>query len=318
MYLHQVRSLVLSVLCFLTAFSAVAQENLVPNPSFEDTLVCPYTNGQITSTEYWLNVFGSCDFFHECSLDWGVPENYGGSQDAHDGSAYVGFSIWAEPFHNAHEFIGVNLLAPLDSGQQYIVGFSLSLADTVRYGVSNVGAHLSIDPPQSDITELLSLLPQVAQPVGQHATNMDGWEVIEGTMIASGGEQYLTIGNFDDDSMIDTVVVNEQSGYNQAYYYLDNVYVVKDTTYHIGLAEYDLIDVSVYPNPASDVVTVQVGSQEVHQYEICDLSGRTVAVGNLNHVKTRLDVSELTDGLYSIRILHEGQTLAFRKLVVQR
>lgn len=302
----------------LYSIEVLAQENLVPNPSFEDTLVCPYTNGQITATEYWLNVFGSCDYFHECSVDWGVPENYGGSQDAQDGSAYVGLSIWAEPFHNAHEFIGVSLLAPLDSGAKYFIGFNLSLADTVMYGVSNVGALLTMESPEWDVNALLSLTPQMSLDSGQHVSNSEGWVSIEGTMIANGGEQFLTIGNFDDDSLVDTVLVNGQSVLNQAYYYLDSVYVVKDTTYHIGLAEYDLIDVSVYPNPASDVVSIELETRGDHLYEISDLSGRTLVNGVLDNGRATHDVSGLSGGLYSVRVLREGQTVAVRKLVIQR
>lgn len=309
-----------TVLTLLTLFSVevLAQENLVPNPSFEDTLMCPSMNGHIEACSNWYDIHGTNEYFHECSMEWGVPDNHVGNQPANDGQAYAGFSLWVLPFNNSREFIGVSLLNPLDSGQQYIVGFHVNLADPMGYGISNIGAYLSMEPPLADITGLLSLTPQISLPFGQHATSMESWTHIEGTMIANGGEQFLTIGNFDDDSLIDTISVKGQSGVDQAFYYLDNVYVVKDTTYHIGVAEYDLIDVSVYPNPATDLVTVQVESREAHLYEIGDLSGRIVARGNLNHGKTRLDVSGLTDGLYTIRVLTEERTLAFRKLVVQR
>jgi len=44
-----------------------AQLNLVPNPSFEDTVNCPYFISEILSCANWLNFGNTPDYFNACS-----------------------------------------------------------------------------------------------------------------------------------------------------------------------------------------------------------------------------------------------------------
>ena len=86
-------------------------------------------------------------------------------------------------------------------------------------------------------------------------------------------------------------------------------------TFHVhffdtGLEEYQLADnVRVYPNPATDVINVQCTMNnvqfEVTDMEMFDVYGKIVAVvgaNNYSPLQTRINVRDLSPGLYSLRL----------------
>ncbi len=66
-------------------------QNLVPNPSFEDTIYCPYV-GEMNAVKEWYSYSASPDFYHTCAeFDFGVPNNaFGYQQPVLNGTAYCG------------------------------------------------------------------------------------------------------------------------------------------------------------------------------------------------------------------------------------
>ncbi|MEX2379920.1 MAG: gliding motility-associated C-terminal domain-containing protein [Vicingaceae bacterium] len=54
-----------------------------------------------------------------------------------------------------------------------------------------------------------------------------GWVKIEGIYLAEGGEQYLTIGNFNDDTNTSYHIFNNNATIPSSYYYIDDVSLVK-------------------------------------------------------------------------------------------
>src|SRR5690349_11568305 len=83
----------LLVLLFFNSHSSFAQ-NLVQNPSFEDTISCPTSIDQLFKAINWYSFRDSPEYFHECDNPIngavGVPENSFGYQYPHSGSAYAG------------------------------------------------------------------------------------------------------------------------------------------------------------------------------------------------------------------------------------
>jgi len=58
-------------------------------------------------------------------------------------------------------------------------------------------------------------------------------------------------------------------------------------------------NVSIFPNPVSEVLTIQTESNNIEsQYWISDLSGNRVLSGSMNSDVTRIDVSDLPAGIY--------------------
>lgn len=61
--------------------------------------------------------------------------------------------------------------------------------------------------------------------------------------------------------------------------------------------------ISLYPNPASNLITIKVAAQLIGtNYIIYDTNGKAVLTGNINATLNNLDLSKLTNGLYLLRL----------------
>ena len=62
-------------------------QNLIPNPSFEDTVVCPLSANEVDKATYWSSFRDSPEYFNYCSnLQGGIvgiPNNFIGYQFPH-------------------------------------------------------------------------------------------------------------------------------------------------------------------------------------------------------------------------------------------
>jgi hypothetical protein len=70
-------------------------------------------------------------------------------------------------------------------------------------------------------------------------------------------------------------------------------------------------DYSIYPNPSSGLVNLEVinNGEEATVVTILDLSGRVIYNESFNgDVDTKLDLSNYTSGVYLVRIQQGGQT----------
>ena len=76
-------------------------------------------------------------------------------------------------------------------------------------------------------------------------------------------------------------------------------------TYPDGLTTVSIGEVNVYPNPASDILTVSIGSNMMsseEEYLLTDVQGRIVLSGVLERNTTNIDISNLTNGIYLLRL----------------
>lgn len=207
----------LTIACILWALICLPQ-NLVPNASFEDTAYCPLGPTDFNSLLNWQKV-SSSDYFNSCATaDVGIPLNLMGYQYPRTGDGYCGM-IWYGGGIDYREFIEVQLTEVLIPGMQYRFACYLSLADTSEFVVMRMGALFTNTFESNPMT----FTPQVVLD----ATVVDtlNWIQISGCFTATGGEQYLTIGNFDDDASTGATQVNTTTPVPAAYYYIDDVSV---------------------------------------------------------------------------------------------
>lgn len=70
-------------------------------------------------------------------------------------------------------------------------------------------------------------MPQIQNDSLTVVSDKENWTKISGSFIATGGEQFLTIGNFFDDiqTVKNSTRVSNYPNNNYAYYYIDNVSV---------------------------------------------------------------------------------------------
>ncbi len=211
---------------WLCAISVCISQNLVPNPSFETYTACPanWGNGGPMLCFPWVNGnLATADYFNTCATSTNVqiPNNLFGNQPAHTGNAYAGY--WARESFIWREYLQVQLTQPLVAGFSYEVSFYVSLAD-LHCGVTHVGAYLSSTPPDPATIGPLAASPQIEANIG-YVNDKDNWTLVTGCYAATGGEQYITIGNFynNPSSPLDPTCSTAPN----SYYYLDDVSVVQ-------------------------------------------------------------------------------------------
>jgi len=72
----------------------------------------------------------------------------------------------------------------------------------------------------------------------------------------------------------------------------------------------------VYPNPASDFITISNSEANDFTIQIMDITGKIVKVENVNIASTTLDVSNLNKGVYLLKIIQDSQSLV-QKLIIK-
>ncbi len=322
---------VLLVISLLFGLHAVAQEesqNLVPNPSFEDTVHCPVITGNFGSAvKYWY-AYGSSDYYRPCGLNGvSAPSNWCGYATPHaDGDAYAGIAVWALPFQNFREYIAVKLTKPLEEGSTYKIKFYVSLSDSTAYAINRIGACVSKDST-SNVAYMadffLSVKPDVEHK-DSFLENKEDWDLVEGVYRADGDEQYLIIGNFAPDYYTDTLFVGGASeNFNEvdfSYYYIDDVSLTLESATGID-DQSNVREISVYPNPNNGSMFIEYsGLEENSTLELYNSAGQIVDSYQLVFNGTgvlSINRTDLSAGIYTYLILENGMGTITDRVVIQ-
>lgn len=250
----QSKIVLFSLLFLLSNFYSYAQ-NLVLNPSFETFSPCPVGPSELINASNWrdpfVNIVGdtcsTSDLYNACSplgaMGVGVPNSIMGSQPARTGVGYAGIIIYegislmpgdcgSLGGSGWREYLEGELTSPMTAGQQYCVSFWVSLADAVKWGSSSFGVHLSNSPiavhcgtvgSNSDLGSY-GVTPQLVYS-GPPILNTTAWTKLEWTYTATGGESYITIGNFSGNSSTNFTCSDANAMNPYAYYFIEDVSV---------------------------------------------------------------------------------------------
>lgn len=90
-------------------------------------------------------------------------------------------------------------------------------------------------------------------------------------------------------------------------YYLDDIYVWDITNGSAGVEE-NTITSSIYPNPASDILTIE-SNQEIKNITIISLDGKVVLTESANGMTTQVTVSNLIQGSYVVEMTTVNGTI---------
>lgn len=242
-------------LFFLLGMSAFSQGlsvadtsrvNLVFNGSFEEYRFCPKrvdAVGVLINVDGWYQpTKGSADYFNTCgSRECGVPKNKLGEQLPHDGEGYCGIYCSKNDYR---EYLQTRLRRKLRAGDSIRLTFFVSLSEQSTGAVATLGGlftkediydtvrsillHKEYETLSDDIFQVIATTytPQVMNPPDVPLTDTRNWQCVTGIFVADGGEQYITLGNFN---------TAERSGYVEpdslvqllpgSYYYIDDVFV---------------------------------------------------------------------------------------------
>lgn len=95
-----------------------------------------------------------------------------------------------------------------------------------------------------------------------------------------------------------------------------NAFVVE---YPVGLTDLSVKDeLSIYPNPAKDVITVSLGTSKIcDRFQLVNMTGKIIYEENPNSNKFDVDVKFYAKGLYFINI-YSGKEVITKKIVINR
>jgi gliding motility-associated-like protein len=230
----------LSIILISFALIAIAQTNLVINPSFE---LCPITfpvcdrNPEGSSPPWKHPTPSSPDLFRKCDPDinfrW--PKNGVGFCYPRTDTSYAGFVLFDKNNYYYREYLQGKLQSKLKANKKYCVSFYVQLSDYSNYAVDAIGMYISDTAVHSNVSLELNYTAQIANPKGNIINDTANWVLISGIYTAYGGEEYITIGNFLGNT-IDTVPTGAPPTWNPpySYYYLDDVSVIEITEAEAG------------------------------------------------------------------------------------
>ena len=83
---------------------------------------------------------------------------------------------------------------------------------------------------------------------------------------------------------------------------LDDINITAGLT---GVEENEMSNINVYPNPATNVINVS--AQGFEQYQLVNMLGQTVISNNLVNGNAQINVSELSNGVYFVRLINGSE-----------
>lgn len=217
--------------CYLCSFllsffvlTGVNAQNLIPNPSFEDT------NAAVKKLKHEMRNFGvianwkaltnSPDAHHpvvqQVKFSHKAPNflQQFGPQEPRTGEGKVGLYIAG---NSSKESIVAKLISPLKAGKYYYFHMYVSLGEGVSRGcTSSIGSYFTAIQPRITETSKLNLSIESSKII----CDTKGWTKVCGLYKAKGTEKYVSIGYFSDSPIGKKIGGGE---FDEAYYYIDDL-----------------------------------------------------------------------------------------------
>lgn len=227
------------VLIFIlsTIWFKINAQNLISNPGFEDIDSC-YGNASPIGFDVfqWSGCTGwACPSIASSDL-WCENSTIGNNsppnipipiyQIPHSGKNYAGLLIFEIINQNYREYIRNKLIQPLESNSYYEFSLYISPNEGNINSSSCIQAYFSNAIISSNNYYALSVIPQWKNDTGNYIVDTIAWIKLTGVFKALGGENYVTIGCFDDSTTINVKDKNPDTT-SDLYYVIDDVELIK-------------------------------------------------------------------------------------------
>jgi hypothetical protein len=315
---------ILVILVCTTWSTFSAGQNLVTNPSFEIYSTCPTGANELNKAIPWYDPTGSTsDYFNACSVGYAnVPKCIAGYQLARTGTAYAGLFGMFTYGDNYREYIQIELNGDLQPDSCYFVEFYCNLYNLSYYSLNKMGAYLSDTAITTTVPPSLVLnYPPQINAAGFLSDTLN-WMQVSGYYLATGGEKYITIGNFDADNPADTIH-NSGGTHISAYYFIDDVSVTKaGNCDNLGTEITELPNASfrIYPNPSNQSALLEFRNPAKQNCTLTlyDLRGQVIRrVNNINEERVEIERGNLESGIYFFQLQTDREILATGKLMIE-
>ena len=180
----------------------------------------------------------------------------------------------------------------------------------VNFAVENLditilkGFTMTVWSPVADTPVLLKLENTITGVDSERAaiTSTTGaWEKIYFDFSEEGDLTFESVTLFMNFNVVDSE--------NQTYYW-DNL--VQGEA--LNIKQNDLIDIAMYPNPATSIITLDA-SEEIESLQITNLLGQNVSIIEVNNTKSTINVSQFRTGIYFTKVFFSSGNIQIIKFI---
>jgi hypothetical protein len=336
--MNKAKAIMVFLFTFLITEVAFSQVNLVPNPSFEEnhgTEPCPFNPADsLLWPDSWISPAptwggGNPDYFLTwyCNQYSSVPINYAGYQFPFEGNAYTAICVASEILGVTYrEYLQTALIDTLEAGHRYCFSAWVSCSDSAGKATDDIGVFFSDTAIYKYDGKNFPFTPQIRNTEGRYLEDKSNWQLFSGSFIASGGERYITIGNFLNDSSTTYTIPEPHSNdvvwLGSGGYYLDMVSLYDCTGFDTTSVIENILEknIKIYPNPSSNNTTIEFenGIFENAIVELYDLTGQKVLVEAIESgsSKHQINIKGINAGFYYGKVINNGVMLGEQKIVI--
>ncbi len=199
-----------------------------------------------------------------------------------------------------------------DSFVWYENGEQISIGSDFNYAFPEVGEHIVVLERFNPLCIRMDTINIQSLPYPSTDLSMSG-----DTIYAMDGAYWEWF--FNDDLISDSVqfIVADEPGVYYAYVFsAEGCMSISEVQAVVGLQQYARDYMHLYPNPAGDYVWLD-GVEGGDEVELLDGMGKRVFRYKAKQSPMRIDLQELSSGIYFLRMLHDGQELDEVKLIVK-
>ncbi len=255
-------------------------------------------------------------------------------------------SYFTQHFHNYYAYddgsaeVAYGLTGNLDVEMAY--KFDVKMQDTL------VGAQIYFNPVGVDVTnKLFQLVAWSSVDVGSNSdvrirttydlkpgTNdsINGFKtfVFDTVLIVNPGTLFIGIEQNEPATQYGIGLDRNTDSRSKMFYHLDGFWHQSNVKgswmirpifgKHISLVGIDEVaqnnfDFSVYPNPATNKITIELPFDKKSRYQILNLIGEVINEDAITSIKT-ISVDDISSGIYFVRIINENNFSSVKKIVI--
>ena len=206
--------------------------------------------------------------------------------------------------------------------------YGVAVADTVADLYNTIGTSfefggLEDNTMPSTKQNLMIKYLQIFGILGKSADNFDG-ENLLGYNLYRSDDIGLTYSKVNTQLITETEYIDNALEIGTYYYYAKAVYEdgisipsnIDSVNVIVGINEKEILDLSVYPNPATDEIMIK-SVVPILNISLFNAIGNKVYNKPANNISLKIPVSRLNQGIYYLKI-NIGNNIVIKKVIIQR
>lgn len=144
-------------------------------------------------------------------------------------------------------------------------------------------------------------------------TNSTLWEKVNTSLVATTTYSDATVPTGEEYIYLVKAVKTKTNG--SGIFYNESLGTYDSDFFSVGLDEDVLVDARVYPNPTNGKMNI-VCDQKINEIKVTDVNGRLVLSGNANDLSNQIDMSNVPNGVYFVKLILDANSVT-KRVVIQ-